>query len=110
MSPAVGLRADFTGSDLRGLARSSRGGNQVRRLLALTTIYQGGTRGAAAVVGGVGLQSVRDRIIRFNRVGPAALVHGKALGQRPLIEAIHKIALAAAIEAGPIPAARGVVR
>ena len=69
MAAAVGLRADFTGAAIRGLARSSRDGNQVRRLLALAVIYDGGTRSEAALVGGVGLQTVRDWVLRFNRAG-----------------------------------------
>jgi hypothetical protein len=77
MASAVGLRGDFTGADIRGLARASRDGNQVRRLLALTVIYEGGTRSAAALVGSVGLQTVRDWVLRFNRAGPDGLLDGK---------------------------------
>ena len=54
------LRGDFTGDDLRRLARSSRDAKQVRRLLALAAICDGGTRTEAARIGGVGLQIVRD--------------------------------------------------
>jgi transposase len=110
MAAAVGLRADFTGSDIRGLARSSRDGNQVRRLLALAVICEGGTRSEAALVGGVGLQTVREWVLRFNRAGPGGLLDGKAPGQRPLLDAAHKKALAETIERGPIPASHGVVR
>ena len=35
MAAAIGVRCDFTGDDLRRLARSSRDAKQVRRLLAL---------------------------------------------------------------------------
>lgn len=110
MAAAVGLRADFMAVDLRGLARASRDGNQVRRLLALAVIYEGGTRSEAALVGGVGLQTVRDWVLRFNRAGPDGLLDGKAPGQRPLLDTTHKKALAEAIERGPNPAAHGVVR
>ena len=44
MGSAIGLRDDFDGSALRGLARASSGGNQTRRLLALAEIYDGDMR------------------------------------------------------------------
>jgi histidyl-tRNA synthetase len=49
MASEVALREDFTAARMRALARSSRDANQVRRLLALAAIYEGGTRGDAAV-------------------------------------------------------------
>ena len=109
MASAVGLRADFTGADVRALARSSRDGNQVRRLLALAVIYEGGTRSEAVQVGGVGLQTVRDWVLRFNRAGPDGLLDGKVPGQRPLLDVTHRRALAETLERGPIPASHGVV-
>ena len=60
MSAAIELRDDFSGDELRRLARSSRDAEQVRRLLALAVILEGGSRLEAARVGGVGLQIVRD--------------------------------------------------
>ena len=110
MASAVGLRADFTVTDLRRLAQSRREGGQVRRLLALAVIYDGGRRSEAARTGGVGLQTVRDWVLRFNADGPDGLVDGKAPGGRPRLDANQRLALAAAVESGPIPAAHGVVR
>jgi putative transposase len=80
MGSAVALRGDFDGARLRLLARTSGHANQVRRLLALATIYDGGARHAAARVGGVGLQTVRDWVLRFNANGPDGLLDGKAPG------------------------------
>ena len=57
MAAAIKLRGDFTDDDLRRLARSSRDAKQVRRLLALAVIRDGGSRTEAARIGGVGLQS-----------------------------------------------------
>ena len=74
MAAALPLRADFTADDLRRLAQSSRDANQARRLLALATIYDAGSRGDAARVGGVGLQIVRDWVVRFNAYGPDGLL------------------------------------
>ena len=73
MGSAVGLRGDFSALDLRALARRSGDAGQVRRLLALAVIYVGGTRRDAALAGGVGLQTVRDRVLRFNAQGPEGL-------------------------------------
>jgi transposase len=110
MASAVVLRDDFDGAGLRRLARLSGDANQVRRLLALAVIYDGGARRAAAEVGGVGLQTVRDWVLRFNANGPEGLLDGKAPGPRPVLGVEHKQALAEIIEQGPIPASHGVVR
>jgi hypothetical protein len=69
MGAAITLREDFTSHDLRRLARRSRDGGRTRRLLALAEIYDGGSRGDAARIGGVGLQTVRDWVLRFNARG-----------------------------------------
>jgi transposase len=110
MSIPVPLRGDFDAPGLRRLARSSKDANQARRLLALATIYAGGTRIEAAAVGGVGLQIIRDWVLRFNAGGPTGLLDRKAPGQPPLLKDEHRGALAELIEAGPIPAIHGVVR
>jgi transposase len=72
MAAAIGLREDYAGDDLRRLARSSREAGQVRRLLALAAIYDGGSRTEAARIGGVTLQIVRDWVVRFTRKGRRA--------------------------------------
>ena len=110
MSIPVALRGDFDAAGLRRLARVSKDANQARRLLALATIYAGGTRSAAAEVGGVGLQIVRDWVVRFNADGPAGLLDRKAPGQPALLNPAHRRTLATMIETGPIPAVHGVVR
>ena len=110
MSIPVPLRGDFDAAGLRRLARHSKDANQARRLLALATIYAGGTRTQAADMSGVGLQIVRDWVVRFNADGPAGLLDRKAPGQPALLDDTHRRALGALIEAGPIPAVHGVVR
>jgi len=87
MSMPIPLRADFEASRLRRLARESKDASQARRLLALATIYAGGTRTQAAELGGVGLQIVRDWVVRFNAEGPGGLIDKKAPGQPPLLKA-----------------------
>lgn len=110
MSRAVQLREDFTAAQLRAVAKGTADAAQTRRLLALAAIYDGGSRGEAARLAGVGLQTVRDWVLAFNAAGPAGLINGKAPGKPPLLDAAQRQALAQAVEAGPLPAAHGVVR
>ena len=110
MAAAIVLRDDFTAQDLRRLARRTRDAGQARRLLALTEIYDGGARGDAARIGGVGLQTVRDWALRFNARGPDGLIDGKAPGQPSKLNDAQRQSLVAIIESGPIPAVHGVVR
>jgi len=110
MSAAIPLRRDFGASQLRGLARKTKDGPQARRLLALAAIYDGATRTEAAKIGGVGLQIIRDWVLRFNARGPDGLLDGKSPGQPPKLNDIQRQALARMIESGPIPAVHGVVR
>lgn len=110
MGAAIPLRADFTGNDLRRLAKASRDVGQTRRLLALATIYDGGSRSQAAKLGGVTLQVIRDWVVRFNAEGPAGLANRKALGKAPLLGPGQRAALARTVEAGPKPYLDGVVR
>ncbi len=110
MRKAIGLRADYTGDELRKLARASNDANQTRRLLALASIYDGGLRSDAAKLGGVTLQIVRDWVIRFNAEGPDGLINRKAPGQRPILTEEHRGALFLAVEEGPDPERDDVVR
>src|SRR5450830_1151427 len=70
MSVPIPLRDDFEASQLRGLAKKTKDGPQARRLLAVAAIYDGATRTEAAKFGGVGLQIIRDWMLRFNARGP----------------------------------------
>ena len=106
----IPLRADYDLVQLRQAARDSTDAGQVRRLLALAAIYDGASRTEAAAIGGVTLQIVRDWVIRFNALGPKGLVDRKAPGKPSLLSDSHRAALAAMVDAGPIPAVHGVVR
>jgi putative transposase len=110
MAAAVRLREDYDAAQLRGLAKRSEDASQTRRLLALAAIYDGGSRGDAARIGGVGLQTVRDWVLAFNAEGPPGLVNGKAPGNTPLLTQAHRQALLEIVESGPIPAVHSVVR
>ena len=110
MSIPIPLRGDFNASQLRGLAKRAKDGRQARRLLALAAIYDGATRSEAAKLGDVGLQIIRDWVLRFNARGPDGLLNGKSPGQPPKLNDAQRRAVARMIESGPIPAVHGVVR
>jgi transposase len=110
MSRPIRLRDGFDASQLRVLARKSKDGPQARRLLALAAIYDGATRTEAAKIGGVGLQIIRDWVLRFNARGPDGLVDGKSPGHPPKLNDAQRQAVARMIESGPIPAVHSVVR
>jgi transposase len=110
MRKPIPLRLDYNATRLRRIARESEDGNQVRRLLALAVIYDGGRRTQAAEMGGVTLQVVRDWVLRFNAEGPEGLIDRKAPGQPSRLKDEHRAALAEMIENGPVPAVHGVVR
>ena len=90
MARAVGFRTDFDAAHLRALARQSKDGPQTRRLLALASIYDGATRSVAAQIGGVGLQTLRDWVLRFNAQGPNGLLDGKAPGPPSILSDEHR--------------------
>ncbi len=110
MAAPIGLRDDFDAARLRGLAKASRDPDQLRRLLSLAEICDGGSRGDAARIGGVGLQTVRDWVLRFNAGGPEGLIDPKPPGKVPKLNEAQRQALVQVVESGPTPAAHGVVR
>ena len=76
----------------------------------MAEVYDGGSRTDASRIGGVGLQIIRDWVLRFNARGPDGLVDGKSPGAPSKLNADHRRALAEVVEAGPVPAVDGVVR
>ena len=77
----IPLRTDFTADALRVIARTAKDGPQARRPLALAAIYDGATRTAAARIGGVTVQIIRDWVVKFNAHGPEGLINRKPPGQ-----------------------------
>ena len=110
MSVPIPLRRDFDSLQLRGLAKKTKDGPQTRRLLALAAIYDGAKRTDAAKIGGVGLQIIRDWVIRFNARGPDGLLDGKSSGHPSKLNDAQRQVIARIIESGPIPAVHSVVR
>ena len=76
MAGAIGLRDDYDAGELRAAAKRTKDGPQSRRLLALAAIYDGATRTEAAKIGGVGLQVIRDWVLKFNAHGRDAAPDG----------------------------------
>src|SRR4051794_31508097 len=110
LRPGIALRPDYDAAQLWALAKATRGAGQSRRLLALAEIYDGGSRTKAAQVGGVGLQTIRDWVVRFNARGPDGLIDGKAPGNTCKLNDRQRQALVNIVERGPMPAIHGVVR
>ena len=110
MRPGIALRPDYDAARLRSLAKATRDAGQSRRLLALAEIYEGGSRTKAARIGGVGLQTIRDWVVRFNARGPDGLIDGKAPGNTCKLNDSQRQALVTIVESGPTPAIHGVVR
>src|SRR4051794_38848084 len=59
---------------------------------------------------GVGLQTIRDWVVRFNARGPEGLIDGKAPGNSRKLNDRQRQALVNIVESGPMPAIHGVVR
>ena len=110
MSVPIALRRDFSAARLRGLAKKTKDGPQARRLLTLAAIYDGATRSEAAKIGGVGLQIIRDWVLRFNARGPEGLLDRKPPGQPSKLNDGQRQVIARMVESGPIAAVHGVVR
>ena len=81
MAAAIWLREDYDAGALRALAKRAKDGPQARRLLAVASIYDGAARSGAAENGGVGLQVIRDWVLRFNAHGPDRLSTARRLGK-----------------------------
>ena len=110
MPSAVRLRDDYSAEDLRGLARRSRDVNQSRRLLSLAAVRDGMDRGAAAKIGGMDRQTLRDWVHRFNASGPEGLIDNWTEGPKPRLSEEQLAQLAQIVEAGPDREKDGVVR
>ena len=110
MPSAVRLRDDFSAEALRALARRSKHVDQSRRLLSLAAVRDGMDRGAAAKIGGMDRQTLRDWVHRFNAAGPEGLLDRWTNGPTPRLRPEQLAELAKIVEAGPDRAVDGVVR
>jgi len=110
MGSSIALREDYDGGSLRRLAKGCRDPRQVCRLLALAAAYDGMSRMAAAKIGGMDRQTLRDWVHRFNEEGPEGLKQRSGAGRRRLLNDTQMSALSVIVETGPDPEVDGVVR
>ena len=110
MGAAVRLREDFSASELRQLAKAAEDADQARRLLSLAAVRDGMCREAAAEIGAMDRQTLRDWVHRFNAKGPEGLINAKAPGPEPKLSAEQKQELKGIVEAGPDADKDGIVR
>ena len=110
MPAAVELRDDYRADELRQLAGKSRNANQARRLLALAAVRGGMSREAAARIGGMDRQTLRDWVHAFNAQGPDGLINAKPPGAKPKLSPSQRAEVVQIVEAGPDPETDGVVR
>jgi transposase len=110
MPSAVRLREDYSGEELRVLARRSKTVNQSRRFLSLAGVKDGMDRGAAAKIGGMDRQTRRDWVHRFNASGPDGLIDNWREGPKPRLSVEQRAQFAQTVEAGPDRQVDGVVR
>ena len=110
MASAVELRTDYSAIDLRRLAAASKDANQSRRLLSLAAVLDGMNRTAAARIGGMDRQTLRDWVHRFNTGGPDGLKDNWRRDVPSRLSAAQQAHLCTLIETGPDRAVHGVVR
>ena len=82
MATAVHLREDYSGLELRSLAKRSKNANQSQRLLALAAVREGKDRTEAAKIGAMDRQTLRDWVHRFNAEGADGLIDRRYEGPK----------------------------
>src|ERR1044071_764101 len=80
MPVAVALRPDWDAKRVRAAAREAKDADQARRMLAIAAAYEGEDRSAAAKIGAMDPQRLRDWVRRFNTTGPEGLIDRKPAG------------------------------
>jgi transposase len=80
MGTAIAVRTDFSSQKLRRLATRVKDAAQARRPLAITAPLDGASRQEAAMVGGMGCQTLRDWVVRVQSKGPTGLSNKPASG------------------------------
>jgi transposase len=110
MATAVKVRTDFSAAELRRVAAASKHANQSRRLLSIAAVLDGMSRAAAARIGGMDRQTLRDWVHRYNAEGLAGLHDRPRPGPRPRLTPEQLQKFEKVVEEGPDPVRDGVVR
>jgi transposase len=103
-------RRELDAGGLRREAGRCRDARAARRMLALASVLEGGSREAAARAAGMDRQTLRDWVHRYNEEGLAGLRDRPRSGRRPRLTAGQEAELVAVVERGPDPDRDGVVR
>src|SRR5262245_61218837 len=83
MGTAIAVKRRFGAADLRKRACASQDTDQARRLLALAAVLDGQSCGAAARIGGMDRQTLRDWVHAYNAKGPNGLINATSPGRPP---------------------------
>jgi len=103
MGRAIAVKTDYSGAEVRRLAKRTKDAAQARRLLAVAAILDGASREEAAKTGGMDRQTLRDWVIRFNEQGPDGLINIASPGAPAKLDEEHKAFLARIVDEGPTP-------
>ena len=103
-------RKDLTPAQVRLAAGKVKDARAARRMLAIALVLEGVDRKSAAETCGMGRQTLRDWVHRYNAEGLPGLTNRPLPGRRPRLTSEQKAELAAWVEAGPDPECDGVVR
>ncbi len=106
----IEVEGDYSADDLKKLAGQSKDARHVRRLLMIASILEGAKRHEAAKIGDIGVQTLRDWVIRYNAKGPDGLLDKKHPGRVPLLDAVELKKFALLVKADPDLYKDGVVR
>lgn len=111
MAAAIGItRKEHTAAGLRRAATRTRDANASRRMLALSHILDGKTRGEAARLCGMERQTLRDWVHRYNVQGLEGLYDRASPGAPRRLSAEQEKQVAQWVREGPRLAEHGVVR
>ena len=103
-------RTDMSAKDLRCVAKRTKNGRVVRRLLAIAMVLDGVDRATAARSSGMDCQTLRDWVHRYNATGIEGLSDLGGKGAKPRLTPEQQAQFVGWVEAGPDPEKEGVVR
>lgn len=103
-------RTDMSVSELRCVAKRTKDGRVVRRILAIALVLEGADRTTAARSSGMDRQTLRDWVHRYNASGIAGLSDLGGRGAKPRLSSKQQAQFVAWVDAGPDLEKDGVVR
>ena len=98
---AVPLKEGMSAEEFRAAAAAAKDANQARRLLALAGIRDGMSRKAAARIGGMDRQTLRDWVHAFNAHGIDGLIDDTSPGRPCKLTDKQKAEIEALVDEGP---------